>query len=47
MSAKRIMVSLPDSVYDKLQQQADSEKRSLSNLIRIAVEKYLDEAASK
>ena len=45
---KRIMVSLPDDIHDKLLQQADAEKRSLSNLIRIAVEKYLeDEAARK
>jgi metal-responsive CopG/Arc/MetJ family transcriptional regulator len=42
---KRIMVSLPDDISDKLQKQADIEKRSLSNLIRIAVEKYLEEVA--
>ncbi len=42
MPSKRVMVSLPDDIYDKLQQQADTEKRSLSNLIRIALEKYLE-----
>ena len=44
---KRIMVSLPDDIHDKLLQQADAEKRSLSNLIRIAVEKYLENEAAR
>ena len=45
MSNKRVMVSLPDGIYDKLQKQAEQEKRSLSNLIRLALENYLEKAA--
>ena len=45
MSNKRIMVSMPQEIADKLAAQADKEKRSLSNMALICIQKYLDKAA--
>jgi len=41
----RVVVLLPDDILESLKLQADKEKRSMSNLMLIALEKYLEEAA--
>jgi metal-responsive CopG/Arc/MetJ family transcriptional regulator len=42
----KIAITIDEELLQLAKQQADKEKRSLSNLINIAVEKYL-EAAKK
>ena len=41
----RVVVLLPDDILKLMKLQAKKENRSMSNLILIALEKYLEEAA--
>jgi len=45
MKTKRIMLYVTGDEYDKLKRLADKEKRSLSNMALICIQKYLDKAA--
>jgi hypothetical protein len=38
-------VLLPDDILESMKLQAEKENRSMSNLILIALKKYLEEAA--
>lgn len=40
----RVQISLPKDLIDKAQAQAEKEIRTLSNLIEIALKKYLEES---
>ena len=42
--SKRLMVSLKPDIADKLTKQATKEGRTLSNMIYICIQKYLDAA---
>lgn len=41
MSAK-ITISVPDDFKEQMMKKAEEEQRSLSSLVRIAVQEYLD-----
>ena len=45
--SKRINVTLPDSVVEKLEQWADSQGRSLANLAAFLLESSLKDAKAK
>jgi predicted DNA-binding protein len=40
---KRVNVTLPDKIYEKLLQRADEQGRSAANLAAFVIEKYLIE----
>jgi metal-responsive CopG/Arc/MetJ family transcriptional regulator len=42
----RVVVLLTDEQLESLKLQADKENRSLSNLVAIAIKKYLESASS-
>jgi predicted DNA-binding protein len=40
---KRNVITMKKTTYDKLEKLAESEKRSVNNLMNVIIEKYLEE----
>lgn len=45
--SKRVFMTVPDTVYEELEEWADSQGRSVSNLTAFLVESALKEAKEK
>lgn len=46
-TGRQITARLPQDVFDKLQQLADQEQRTLSNLLRFIAIRYLEDEAKR
>lgn len=47
MALRGTSIKIPEEVYNALKTQAESEHRTISNLINYVLEKYLDSLKTK